>query len=179
MILGNTHFNLNEATRSEVADIRVDPDPVQISMHVALAWLVEELFRTPLGVPVKINSGQRSRAIYLSLIAAGYHPSIRSDHFFGEEINGWRWSSGAWDITIPSEIDNIFKIYEDTVKRLRESAGLEARVGQMIVYPADRFIHVSNSAIVSYGAMTGRSIQDLAQKRRYLISNGSKYEVYP
>lgn len=173
------NFWLKETTWSDTANQFVEPDQVQIELHRCIAETVQTLYRDRLGSAVRINRGQQNRSVYLALVAAGYHPSPRSDHNFGTEINGWRWSCGALDISFPGKEDETVDIYASAYDYLKQHPELESRIGQMILYPEMKMIHIANSYEVAYSKRLAEHIKSIRQNRkRYLISEGGSYRHY-
>ncbi len=174
----STNFDLSEATFSKETNIRVEPDQGQIEYHKYLAQTCQVLFRDRLGSPVKIESGQRDRSIYLYLISAGYKPSSRSDHFFGSEINGWRWSTGAWDLSFPDAGD-VFNIFTGAVEYLIEFPEIKDQIGQLIVYPEMGIIHISNSWKMVFSSEFCRFMERIRPNRKqFLICEKGVYTDY-
>jgi len=90
--------------------------------------------RDHIGKPLLINSGFRDRTIYEALKRAGYPASATSDHFFWCELNPT--GSGAADITWEGFKDDGVKVFEWISESLLYN--------QVIIYPDQNFIHVSN-----------------------------------
>jgi hypothetical protein len=174
------NFWLKETTWSQETGIRVEPDQGQIQLHKFIAETTQTLFRDRLDSPVKVESGQRDRAVYLALLGSGkYKPSSRSDHFFGESINGWRYSTGAWDLSFLGREEETIEIYDGAHKFLSYKDEIYNRIGQMILYPAMQIIHIANSLEMVYSEGFARFIRTLRPKRqRYLVYHDNRYMPY-
>ena len=80
-----------------------EPTDKQVGMWVEFKRKVLNPIRRKVGRPVRITSGVRTQADRTRLLAQGYHPSDKSDHYWGD-IDGTDY---ALDITVdgfhPSE----------------------------------------------------------------------------
>ncbi len=79
--------------------------PYRQNMVQKMAELLQTI-RDYIGKPITINSGVRNASDYERLKRSGSNPSKTSDHFFGDNIDGYQASAGACDIVCPS-IDTI------------------------------------------------------------------------
>ena len=113
---------------------------------------------------IRITSGLRDEVVYQALRKAGYPASARSDHFAWCHLNPI--GSGAVDfIPLDSDLFEVHRfIYQKVVKG-------EWDVNQLILYPEQGFIHISNprSWIFRY---------PIQSRRKFLIYEKGKYRRF-
>jgi len=146
-----THFSSEELVPGRLTSL---VNLVQVSMLKALANNLE-IIRAFVNAPITIISGLRDEIEQQKLIKQGYHPSDKSDHFFGRKP----FTAGAADITFKTPEDARVIFYElvsrfDFHKEVIILPVGYVDVGQLILEcsPKNRFywIHIGNNKKLFY-----------------------------
>ena len=129
--------------------------------------------RIAYGKGLVVSSGIRSLASYNRLKAKGYNPAKTSDHFFGQDIGGYKLSAGAFDI-VPADKnpEAFFKFLLDHLNRKTNELvfpnGSKVKVGQILIEKGkvSKWIHISadrtklNSKAAPYSIRVGESMDN-------------------
>ena len=141
----------------------VHPTPQQIFCYKTLFERLIQPIRDNFG-RIRITSGLRDEAVYQALKKSGYPASPRSDHFAWCHLNPI--GSGAVDF-VPLDAD-LFEVHRFIYQKVVEG---DWNVNQLILYPEQGFIHISNprSWIFRY---------PIQSRRKFLIYEKGKYRRF-
>jgi hypothetical protein len=158
---------------------------IQMEMVIAMATTLQ-LIRNMLGVAMRISSGIRIDTDYARLVAAGYHPSESSDHYYGYPVTiqdplkvykfgkMYTYSVGAVDFRAPSLANDL--VYEK-IKAMVDAGKIS--VGQLIhEYGSGMdWLHISNDPRRFY---SDRFVTQYLVKEKFLVSSdaGKTYQKY-
>lgn len=154
------NFNLNEFTLS--AGMFILPTEEQIFCIKTLCENLLQPIRDQFG-QIKITSGLRNLQSYKNLKEQGYPVSATSDHFAWCSANPK--GTGAADVYFTrTEPMPVFKWV---------ISNLLSKVGQIILYPKEKFIHISNAHEVIFRSPSVRDIN-----RQVMIHENGTFSPY-
>jgi len=157
----STNFHLDEFTRSRFAEGgRVKPTHQQIYCIKILVSSIMQSVRDKFG-KIRITSGIRDKSVHDGLIKHGYPASVTSDHLAWCTVNPY--GTGACDF-IPLEAN---------LKEVFLWISSNCIYGQLIIYPEDGFIHVSNEWESLFKHLTRSKF-----KRPLLVRKDGAYHIY-
>jgi hypothetical protein len=134
-----------------------------------LAGLLQTI-RVHVKKPIVINNSFRSKADYERLKKGGYNPSKTSDHFFAQNIDGYKLGLGAADIVCP-DMDTV-KFYNKILKLKYDG---KIKCGQLLLEKNKTFwVHVANHW-GSWLKGTERSDRSL-NGNGYSLNNGNTFK---
>jgi len=160
------------------------PLPVQAVMIRHMAVMILQPIRDEFG-EVNITSGVRTLTDYTRLIDAGYHPSWKSDHYFGACVPvpvthqpqfgaSFPWTCGAVDIQVNDHMRDAFHWMQDKLD--------PGRYGQIIYEVQTRadgteahWIHIGNPRLLVYSAAVADT---LPVKTPVLMGINGRYTRY-
>jgi len=160
-------FFMPEFTWSAEANVHVIPSKIQVWLARNLANNVLQKGRDVYG-KFTIIGGIRDAIIYKALKDAGYNPSYRTDHSFGDpEV--YQYGVGAVDFVPAAELWDVFKWYvtEDKEERLT--------LGQIILYEDSGFIHIANPKSLVYRK---NFLHVIGVKDKYLVKRDDMFQPY-
>lgn len=148
----------------------IDQHTFTIIMNAVLTVFLP--IRLAYGKSLILSSGIRSKKSYERLKAKGYNPAKTSDHFFGQDIDGYLLSAGAFDI-VPAD-KNTRSFFDFLLKHFNRKTNtlifdnMSVRVGQILIEKGkvSEWVHISadrtfiNSKANPYSIRVGESLDN-------------------